>query len=49
MHAMMKLADRFVVLNHGSVIADGAPGVVTRNADVIAAYLGEKWVHNVVA
>jgi ABC-type branched-subunit amino acid transport system ATPase component/ABC-type branched-subunit amino acid transport system permease subunit len=49
MHAMMKLADRFVVLNHGSVIADGEPAVVTRDEVVISAYLGEKWKRNAVA
>jgi branched-chain amino acid transport system permease protein len=43
MHAMMKLVDRFVVLDHGSVIADGKPQDVIRDRAVIEAYLGEKW------
>jgi branched-chain amino acid transport system permease protein len=40
---MMKLVDRFVVLDHGSVIADGKPQDVIRDRAVIEAYLGEKW------
>ena len=43
MHAMVRLADRFVVLDHGTVLAEGAPEEVTRNPNVIEAYLGKKW------
>jgi branched-chain amino acid transport system permease protein len=43
MHAMVRLADRFVVLDHGTVLAEGAPEQVTRNPAVIEAYLGKKW------
>ena len=43
MHAMVRLADRFIVLNHGAVLAQGAPQDVTRDANVIEAYLGKKW------
>jgi branched-chain amino acid transport system permease protein len=43
MHAMVRLADRFLVLDHGRVLADGAPSVVTRDANVVEAYLGKKW------
>jgi branched-chain amino acid transport system ATP-binding protein/branched-chain amino acid transport system permease protein len=43
MHAMVRLADRFVVLDHGAVLAEGAPEVVTREHSVIEAYLGKKW------
>jgi branched-chain amino acid transport system ATP-binding protein len=40
MRAVMDLADRIVVLHHGSLIADGTPLEVTRNQTVIDAYLG---------
>lgn len=43
MQAMVKLVDRFVVLNEGAVLAEGQPGEITRNEAVIDAYLGRKW------
>jgi branched-chain amino acid transport system permease protein len=46
MHAMVQLVDRFVVLNHGAVLASGAPDVVTKDRTVIEAYLGKKWAGN---
>jgi branched-chain amino acid transport system permease protein len=44
MQAMVKLVDRFVVLNHGAVLADGTPAEITANRAVIEAYLGRKWL-----
>jgi branched-chain amino acid transport system permease protein len=43
MQAMVKLVDRFVVLDHGAVLATGTPEAITRNRKVIEAYLGKKW------
>ena len=44
MHAMVQLVDRFVVLDHGAVLASGEPDVITRDPAVIEAYLGRKWL-----
>jgi len=43
MQAMVRLVDHFVVLDHGAVLVDGAPEEVTRDRQVIEAYLGKKW------
>jgi ABC-type branched-subunit amino acid transport system ATPase component/ABC-type branched-subunit amino acid transport system permease subunit len=43
MHAMMRIADRFVVLDHGRVLASGPPRQVVEDRSVIEAYLGKKW------
>jgi ABC-type branched-subunit amino acid transport system ATPase component len=40
MEAVMRLAERVVVLNFGQVLIDGPPDVAMRDPDVVAAYLG---------
>lgn len=42
MNVVMRLADRVVVLQHGSRIALGTPGEIQSNPRVVAAYLGMK-------
>jgi branched-chain amino acid transport system permease protein len=46
MHAMVRLVDRFVVLDHGRTIASGPPDDVVHDRAVIEAYLGKKWVEH---
>ena len=41
MQAIMKVANRIIVLDYGRKIADGEPGEVSRNEAVIQAYLGD--------
>jgi branched-chain amino acid transport system permease protein len=43
MHAMVRLVDRFLVLDHGAVLVEDTPEAITRDSRVIEAYLGTKW------
>jgi branched-chain amino acid transport system ATP-binding protein len=43
MAAMMRLAQRIVMLHHGEKLAEGAPADITRDRRVIDAYLGEEF------
>ena len=46
MKAVMRLAERVVVLHFGQLLADGTPEVVMRDPQVVAAYLGTAAVGN---
>ena len=46
MKAVMNLAERVVVLNFGTIIADGDPQEVMRDPAVVNAYLGQEVAHN---
>jgi branched-chain amino acid transport system permease protein len=49
MHAMVRLADRLVVLDHGEVVASGDPTTVVNLPQVVEAYLGKKWAARAAA
>ncbi len=45
MRAIMAVARRIVVLDHGQKIAEGAPREIVENPEVIRAYLGSGYAH----
>ena len=47
MHAMVRLADRLLVLDHGRVLAVGMPSEVLGRQEVVEAYLGKRWAKRV--
>lgn len=42
MRAVMQICDRIIVIHYGKWLAEGTPAQITRNAEVIEAYLGMK-------
>jgi branched-chain amino acid transport system permease protein len=43
MQAMLRLADHFIVLDHGALLTQGDPQAVVKEPAVIDAYLGKRW------
>jgi branched-chain amino acid transport system ATP-binding protein len=41
LHQLMKIVDRIIVINFGTIIADGTPQEVVHNKKVVESYLGE--------
>jgi branched-chain amino acid transport system ATP-binding protein len=40
LRAVMRLAERVIVLNFGSIIAEGSPSDIAKSSEVVEAYLG---------
>jgi ABC-type branched-subunit amino acid transport system ATPase component/ABC-type branched-subunit amino acid transport system permease subunit len=49
MHAMVRIADRLLVLDHGQVLESGEPEQVINLPAVIEAYLGTRWAGHAAA
>ncbi len=45
MGALMRLSDRILALDAGTLVAQGSPEQVSRDPRVITSYLGEKFAH----
>ena len=43
MQVVMRMADRVIVLDHGTMIGEGTPEEMVRKPEVIEAYLGSKY------
>jgi branched-chain amino acid transport system ATP-binding protein len=41
LHQLMKIVDRIIVINFGTIIADGTPQEIVHNKEVVESYLGE--------
>ena len=44
MRTMVELVDRFIVLDHGALLANDSPENIVKDEKVIEAYLGKKWL-----